>query len=194
VVALFFFPLFLSPKLASEEQMWHVIWLGVVLEFCLLQPSVTFSGVVPLAQNSARGLRTRSLCAACMISKEFSKDSKEFSKHSDVDTTGQRVDAGRRQFVFGSSLLAAGSMVGFVQAEDASKKEEDGDEGGRPPWAVDIEVPEYAADKSWMWRDLQDGNIAKATTKLAAQDIYYPQWMYGLWQVESTTRYICVSS
>ena len=167
----------------------RVIWLGVLLEFCLLQPSVTFSGVVPLAQNSARGLRTRFLCAACMISKELSKDSKQ----SDVDRTGQKVDAGRRQFVFGSSLLAAGSMVRFVQAEDASEKEEDGDEGGRPPWAVDIEVPEYAADKSWMWRDLQDGNIAKATTKLTAEDIYYPRWMYGLWQVESTTRYLCVA-
>jgi len=96
------------------------------------------------------------------------------------------VDEGRRNFVVGSSLAAGSLLARPSFAEVAVDVDED------VAWAVDIEVPAYAENKAWMWKDLQDGNIVKADTKLAVEDIFYPKWMLGLWKVESTTR--CVEA
>lgn len=108
------------------------------------------------------------------------------------------ADADRRKFMTSSSLavgsLIVGACAGPCLAEDTFEEEGAAElTDGPPPWAVDdVEFPSYAEKKAWMWKDLRDGNIAKANTKLAAEDIYYPQWMYGLWKVESTAR--CVEA
>ena len=110
----------------------------------------------------------------------------------------EEQDAGsRRAFLAGSSLaagtmLAGGARVGPCFAADDSELPLDDNEE-QVAWAVDgLEVPTSAGQKAWMWRDLAEGNIVKAATKLAAEDIFYPEWMYGLWEVTSTTR--CVEA
>ena len=162
---------------------------GVLCWCCLLlvclQPCATFHGAALPAIPHARAA-----CAALAA----------HPPARDVDVRASGVESARRQFVVGSSLLLGGSLVavpGLCSAEDAPDAEEEEEElaggDGPPTWAVDsLEVPVYAADKAWMWRDLREGNIVKANTKLSAEDIYYPQWMFGLWQVESTAR--CVEA
>jgi hypothetical protein len=161
--------------MAAQRAPVRLCWCCLVLVW--LQPCATFHGAVPAITRGGRSFFAALAARA--------------------DAGG--VDPARRQFVVGSSLLLGGSLVaapGLCSAMDATDAEQGEEEhsGGDelPTWAVDIEVPAYAADKAWMWRDLREGNIVKANTKLAAEDIYYPKWMFGLWQVESTTR--CVEA
>jgi hypothetical protein len=140
--------------------------LCVVL-MCILQPSATFSrGATFFAKRSAFELRMVAEPRASFV-----------------------MGTNRRQFVGGSSLIAGSLLTGSAGQCFAQDESPDGEDAA---WAVDVEVPDYVGRKAWMWKDLQEGNIVKANTKLGAEDIYYPKWMYGLWKVESTTR--CVEA
>ena len=165
----------------------------------LLHPLEAFlcSAVLPV-RSHARSLVPFSVCTLCCGASNVELERRgradgdqdcSIASPGDARRSPRRVDEVRRYFV--TSSLVAGSLlaVSFPSFAEGGSDDED-EQGGAPAWAVDIEVPAYADSKAWMWKDLRDGNIVKAETKLAAADIFYPQWMNGLWKVESTTRFV----
>ena len=164
---------------------------GSLFFLALLQQSATFHAgcLAPRCMGRHRQHDVTSVVARA-------GDGPQILTDTSADAGGVGV-RGRRHFVTGSSLVVGSLLVGGGGACFAQDdyEEEDGAgmeaQEGSPPWAVeDIDFPSYAEKKAWMWKDLRDGNINKANTKLAAQDIFYPQWMFGLWKVESTTRIV----
>ena len=177
----------------------------MVLVLGMARPATSYIGSRGMLHSM---ISVRSSCLAPVLPRAVSSLARSSGRRSELSCSlptqmqqagglGQEEkDAGsRRAFLAGSSLaagtmLAGGARVGPCFAADDS---EDADSEEQAAWAVDgLEVPPSAGQKAWMWRDLAEGNVVKAATKLAAEDIFYPEWMYGLWEVTSTTR--CVEA
>ena len=154
--------------MARETICWIVVIMG------LLQPSATFYSCALIKIPRFQAI-SRSICASCASNREGAE--------------------ARRKFVYAGSLVAGSLLTGGLDpcfAQDAGDAADEDVDGGRPAWAVDVNVPSYVENKAWMYKDLRDGNIMKANTKLASEDIYYPKWMFGLWKVDSTA--LCVEA
>lgn len=53
----------------------------------------------------------------------------------------------------------------------------------------DVVLPAGQQEKTWLWQSMREGKLDKLTYgRLEGPDIFYPSWMYGLWNVSSTTR------